>query len=360
MQGAAPQPGHVGVERVADERVPEGGGAGVGLDDEPAGQQLLERPLARQPGDGAGVEARAGDRRHVGTRARRLGQGGRAEQHGVAHGLGDRHLVVARELQSAARGLQAVALAQGGAQLLDEEGHALGAVVHRARERRGQRLAQDALGQRRGLRSRQAIERHLVQRALAAQVVPQPPQRVAARDFVRAVGGDHEHGQRPQRARQAGQHVQRRLVGAVEVVEQHDERGPVDGGPQRAAHGLHERARVGRRRRLDKLGEHERQLRLQGPARGDALGPVAQVRPQRARERSVRGRGAVGRGATQHRAAGVGGHILGQACLADSRLTGEQYQPSAALPGSVRGLLEPAPLVLASDQAHAPIIADDE
>jgi hypothetical protein len=69
----------------------------------------------------------------------------------------------------------------------------------------------------------------------------------------------------------------------------------------------------------------------------------------------------VGRGATQHRAAGVGGQILGQAGLADSRLAGEQYQPfPPPSRAPVRGLLEPAPLVLASDQAHAPIIAHDE
>jgi hypothetical protein len=43
-----------------------------------------------------------------------------------------------------------------------------------------------------------------------------------------------------------------------------------------------------------------------------------------------------------------------------TRLSSEQHEPSAAFPGPVRGLLEPAPLVLASDQAHALIIAHDE
>ena len=98
---------------------------------------------------------------------------------------------------------------------------------------------------------------------------------MAAWRLVGAVGGQDEDRQLGQRAREPCEHVERRLVGAVQVVEEDDERCRLGGGPQRTAHRLDQGAgiRVGGRRA--ELGQHERQLRAQGSARVDAPGPLA-------------------------------------------------------------------------------------
>ena len=69
MQLAAAQPGHVAVERVADQRVAEGAAALAALGDEPALEQLADAGLAGQLDDR--LEREADARRRPPPRPRR-------------------------------------------------------------------------------------------------------------------------------------------------------------------------------------------------------------------------------------------------------------------------------------------------
>ena len=180
----------------------ERGGAVRGLHQQPAGQQLADRGFAREAGDQREIHPRAGDRRRL-----RGGAGGVVErrephQHGVAHGRGQRHVLLQRERQPVGARRQAVGLLQGRGQLLDEERVAARAVVQQPRQPRargGARELGDALA---GLRFVERLQRDLLERAVAPQVVPQPVQRVRAVQLVGAVGGDDQQRQLAQRQRE--------------------------------------------------------------------------------------------------------------------------------------------------------------
>ena len=133
---------------------------------QPAVEQLGQPAVAAERGHELEVEARAGHRRGLGAGARGIRQTGRAQQHGVADGLGHRDLAVAGELETArARGQPAAGLQRAG-QLLDEERDALGAVVDRPRQRAARAgVAEDLAGQRRRALGVERLERELAQGA---------------------------------------------------------------------------------------------------------------------------------------------------------------------------------------------------
>jgi hypothetical protein len=136
MESAAAQPRHVGVERLPAQRVAEAHAAVAEIVEDAVALQLGEPLLGREPGDQLGGERLACDGRRLGRGPRRLRQRRGAHQHGVADGVGHRHVTVVAELEPAPAGLQPAADRQGAGELLDDERDALRAVVERAHERR--------------------------------------------------------------------------------------------------------------------------------------------------------------------------------------------------------------------------------
>jgi len=112
---------------VAERHAPRGG---LGHDAE---AEELVGPLG-QPGHGRhqlGVEAEAGHgrRHHRGPGV--VGQAGRPQQHGIPHAVGQGDVLALQQLQARQAGLEAAAGRQGRAELVDEEGDAVGPVEHR-------------------------------------------------------------------------------------------------------------------------------------------------------------------------------------------------------------------------------------
>jgi hypothetical protein len=116
--------------------------------------------------------------------------------------------------------------------------------VERADERRRRAGRQPLREQRRGVVEVERRQHQLVEAPATAQLVAQPAQQVVAGEPVGAVGAEHQHRQLLERRREAGQQLERRLVGPLQVVEHH-ERGAwgADRG-ERAADGLEERRPV--------------------------------------------------------------------------------------------------------------------
>ena len=131
-------------------------------------------------------------------------------------------MVVVLELETRRALADAIARLQRGGELLHEERHALRAVVHRSGQRRRRPAAEHARGE---LGARRLVERRhhdLAQQPAAAQVGAQAPQRMAAADLVRAVGGDDQQREVAQRRRERGEQFEGRAVGPLQVVEQHE------------------------------------------------------------------------------------------------------------------------------------------
>ncbi len=100
VQRAPAQPRDVLVDRVAGERVAERGASGFELDDQAAGQELVETGLEAERGHELDVEAGAGHGRGLGGRPSQRGQVARLQQHGVADRPRQRHIGVERQLEA--------------------------------------------------------------------------------------------------------------------------------------------------------------------------------------------------------------------------------------------------------------------
>ena len=124
MKATTIRPGHVGVQRLARQRVPEGSPAGGGLRDELAPQELGQPCRAGRARHDGKVELLPGDRGDLGRRPARGREVRYADEHGIADGVGHRHLAAAGELQPAPARHDGIGERQRLRELLDEEGDA--------------------------------------------------------------------------------------------------------------------------------------------------------------------------------------------------------------------------------------------
>ena len=350
VQGAPGHPRQVRVERLADERVGERPAPAL-LAHEARLEQLGQRLLAGELGHQPQVEGRAADRGDLDRAPRPLRQLGHADHDRVAHRVRERHLAGAGELEPGGRLAQRAADAEGGGQLAGEERDALRPVVDRAhelgagcaREHARHSAAVPAESERR--------QRELVEVARAAQVVAQPAQAVAAREPVGAVGGDDQHPARGDRLAERREHLERGLVGPLQVVEQHERVAePGEGAVQR----LEQRRAVGLGGRLAELREQPREVAAQRPAGVEAARLRVQVRAQGGDERPVRRRAALRGGAAQDRDGGVLRERGGEHRLADPGLAGHQHDAAAARRGRREPLLQPLAAPPACRSARSP------
>ena len=295
----------------------------------------------------AQVERRARDGRHLDRAAGAVAELGDADHHGVADRVRQRHLAPAGQLQARRALAQRAAHAQRDGELAREERHALGAVVDRTHEvgLRGEREhAGDELAR---LGEPERRQQDLLEPARAAQVVAQAAQAVAARQPVGAVAADDQQPARGDRLRERRQHLQRGLVGPLQVVEQHER---VAEARERAAQRLEQRRAVGLRGRLAELGQQPREMGAQRPAGVQALRVRAQMRAQGGDERPVRRRAALRGGAAQDGRVRAPGQLGGQPGLAGTGLAGEQHDRAAAVARGAQQRLEPLELRPPADQ----------
>nr|WP_246086001.1 hypothetical protein [Pseudonocardia hydrocarbonoxydans] len=310
------QPGQPGHDRLADQVVPEPPHPAVAvLHHHPGDDGGLQ-----QPDDLLGVEL-GGGLQHVQRElaADHRGQGeqgpgvvGQPAQPTFQH-VADRR----GDVRRARPGVQAALAAQQLDQLDEEERVALGTPA--------QVLGQPGVGQPAvgeqlpDLGDRQPVERQPGDGALPGQVGEGVDQRVGALVGRVAQRRDHQHRQRRDPADEEAQQVQRERVGAVQVVED-DEQRPVRGGRGQRTGDL-----------LEQLGAAGVGVALPGAGRGARVGAE---RAQHLRPRPQRGRrGLVGTPAPGHpdaERAGGRGRLLGQPGLADPGLAAEQHHRPAA------------------------------
>ena len=188
----------------------------------------------------------------------------------------------------------------------------------------------------------------------AAEVEAQPEARQLAEDGLDlgpaprpglVMGGDDEHARLAQRPGQEGEQQQRRQVGGVEVVEEHDERLARRGVAQEDGDGVEEREAGLLGLEVAGLGQVEALAQL-GRELGHPARPGAELGAQRSSSRSAatarttctHGQKAGAPPPSQPRAhatrwpsaAGALAERRGQARLADAGLAGEQDQAAVA------------------------------
>ncbi len=350
VQPGAAGGGEVAVERLADEAVGEAEGAGRPrrLLEQLHGERLveaLEEVGAADPGrplDGGELEVAALDGGHLEGLTDLGAQRQQALADRVADAVGQRHALAQRLVDAALGHEQAH-------DLVGVEGVALGQLVQRVHEllgRVGAAAVDDQCAQV-VVREAAEVEAHAEARELpehGLDLGPAPRARLVMR-------GDDEHAGLAQRAREEGEQQQRRQVGGVEVVEEHDQRLARRGVAQEDGDGVEQRearllglevAGLGQVQALAQLGRElghppraGAELRAQGVVvavgcerthdlhpwpEGGGAAAVPAARPRDAMP--------VGRGALAERG--------GQAGLADAGLPGEQDE--AAVPR--RRLLE--------------------
>jgi hypothetical protein len=191
-------------------------------------------------------------------------------------------------------------------------------------EPRGRRGAEQRSELFRHLGGGERLERHLVEQAVAPQVVAEAAQRMRARKVVRAIRADDEQLMVADRPRDQREQLQRCLVGPVKVVEQDRRRGVAGHRAEAAADRLDDRRAIADRIGRAELGEQHGEL---GPHRGraavEAAGHGAQVAAHSRGERAVRRPGR--RSGPAHEAeAALTEDLLGEACLSDPSLAAEQ------------------------------------
>ena len=351
MQRPAAQPRHVGVERLAGERVPEGAAAVAVLAHPAAVHQLGHAVGARRVGHEHQVERGPGDGGGVGGGAPVLRQLDGGEQHRVADGLGDRHLALPAHLEPRGPWTRRPTR-QRPRELLGEERHALRAVVEGPRERRGRRVAEDGLGEGGGLVGPEGPDRQLGEPPPPAQLVAQAAHRVVARQPVGAVRAEHERRHVRERLRDPRHQLEGGVVAPVQVVEHQQQRAVGGRGastPRTASASAGGWGSAGG-----------------GPSSGSTIARWSRSRRPRPRRRGrcAAGRAAparAGRTATRPRRppapqdgqAGPGREVVGEPGLADAGLAGEQDHAARAAARALEGLVEPPLLGVAADQGGA-------
>ena len=336
VQRAPAHPGDVRVERLAGERVVEGARARVALARQAVLEQLGQALGTRQRPDEVEVESLARDGGGLRCPAAGLGQLRGADEHRIAHRVGDRDLASAVELDAPRPRPQGTAHCQGRGELLDEERGALRRVVDRSHERRrggGLEGEREQLGDVAGL---QRPKGELLEPAGPPQLVAQPADAVVARQAIGAIGADHEHGEVAERLRERCEQLERRLVGPVQVVEDHQHGLIGSEAIERVADRLDERRAVRARGRLSQLGQEHRQVRHQRRGRVQGSGPGAQAGAQRGDNGPVGRAARVAGCAAEHERVGLASDDLGdQAALADARVAADEDDAAGAVAGAL-------------------------
>ena len=218
--------------------------------------------------------------------------------------LGQRQLLAGAELEAAGPWAQAILRDEDGAELLDEERQPARAPDHGAHQRRRDVSAHDRPQQRAGVRGAERFDRQLVQPALPAQLAAQAAQRVPARQLIAAVGAEDLQRLRLQSRREDGEHVERPLVGPLQVVE---EDGCGRCRRERRDHDLAQRCPVGAR--------HACEIGQRGGQRPVRRGATLQSRALKDGE------------------PGLLEHATREGRLADASLARQEHERAAALPG---------------------------
>ena len=333
VQRAAPGQRRVGLDGVADQRVPEAEPPRRLRLHEPPLDQLVEVPgrlllgAARHGGHEVHVEAAVhdggGDRAVPGRLRERV------------EPLPDR---VGQRLRHERRVRGEVPLRGGVHELLDVQGHAARPLVHQLdqpprRARAGQQLAHHAPG----LDEVQTGERDLLGHPLEQEPGPPGPHRRVVVQLVGPQRPDDEQRQGRQPAGQVGDDLQAQLVAPVQVLQRQQRRA----AGRRARPAGPPTSRTSSRRRrcaspayADSSGTCSRSATSCRPNadRSALLGagqPVAEVEQQAGRELDVLGRG--GRG-PQREPAGRRplAELVQQPGLADARLAGQEQQLATA------------------------------
>jgi hypothetical protein len=233
--------------------------------------------------------------------------------------------------------------------LLDEERVAAGAPLHVGHERRVGRAAEQPADQQGHLVVAERAKRR--DRGGGGQVGQQGAGLLAGGLVELAPGGQDQGPGGGQAAGQEGEQLQRRRVGPLEVVEDHDQR-PLPGGGQQHRGELVEQPDPGGRVRLAGLRERDRpgQLGQQPRRRGQPGGEPSQALVGRDQRPQHLHPGPVGRrplplpapapGDPGAAPLGVGGRRRGHRGLAGAGLAGQQHQPAPAGGGGLGGAAE--------------------
>jgi hypothetical protein len=342
-------PRDLGVESFLGEGVAEGAGAGGALLQQPDLDQLGDSVGGRQLGGEAEVELPAehgGCLGRFATLGRDLAD---ADEDGLADRVGNGNFVPLDQLEPRAVGAQRAPRLQRDDELLDEEGGAEGAVVHRPGEGGGRRLGQQLSQQRLDPCLVERLQRQLFQQPGPAQLVPQPAQPVFPREAVGAVGAEGEDRHLPQRRGQRSQQLQRRVIRPLQVVED-DDGGPLSAEVREgAADSLEDRRPFALVGGFAELGQEQGEVGEERAAAGERIGVGAQPRPQGGDDRPVGDGGAVGCGAVEDDLGPVRG-FLGEAALADPGLAGEEQERAVPFLRSLDTLTQAGELLRPSDQ----------
>jgi hypothetical protein len=193
VERAPPGPGDVAVERLADQRMPEPGRAGGDLDQQPLPERLAQGVLAAgERRHDVQVEARARRRGDLQGRSRGVAQSGRAQQHQITYGVGHGQPVRVVQMPGAAAFTKPPCPGQRRQQLLDEERQPVAPLVQEGGQRRRGRTTKELRREGGRFGGTERLDGELPQLAGAAQLRPQPPQRVVAAQLVGAVRPEEE------------------------------------------------------------------------------------------------------------------------------------------------------------------------
>ena len=252
--------------------------------------------------------------------------------------------------------------------LVDEERVALGRFVDRAHDAVGRAPSGDALDDRGDVALVQTAQRQPL--AVADDVAERAGERRVQARLGLAIGPDDEDRRVAQVDRDEAEQEQRRLVGAVQVVEDQHEWAGRRRGPQERRDGIEElkargvglarsdvrdggRAQLGGHEIRDEAREPRGRLGAE-PGDGDGDLPLDRQAAQDAQPRPVRRRAAaVPRATPQDERAGLDGfsaELVGEGRLADARVAGDHEQPAAAPQGTAEAMAQLCELALAADE----------
>jgi hypothetical protein len=206
------------------------------------------------------------------------------------------------------------------------------APLHDVDDLRVDTLAEQVPQQHRAVHAVQRSQSHmpLLPVGRAAEPRPQVPQRVLARQLVAAIRPDDEQWHVGQGSRPVGEHLQRRGVGPLQVVEEQD--GWLLPGEtlEHVTDGRRDARFLHRRLRWSELRQHPIQPRSHESQIRGLPGLVAQLSAKRSRERCI-GLAAAVRVPSEHARLRGGQRVFDQGGLARPCVPCHEKQPAGAL-----------------------------